>query len=130
MSIVVPRVVTDTGRVRFASIPWHDDHPDRQIDAAVVRLDLGLLFACYGGTGSEPFPPDLLLRAVLFETRRGHHRPADWHRDAHECEPVRWLLRGCAPSRSCWYAFRDRGMRSLPRPAVNGGPMTAAREAP
>src|SRR5262249_34564433 len=22
--------------------------------------------------------------------------------------PVRWLLRGCRPSRSCWYAFRDR----------------------
>ena len=122
MCIVAPRAATDTARARFACVPWHDDHPDRlaldcrlpadhlarQIDAAVARLDLGPLFACYGGTGSDAFPPDLLLRAVLFETRRGLHSPAAWHRDAHECEPVRWLLRGCAPSRSCWYAFRDR----------------------
>ena len=84
MSIVVPCAVTDTGRARFAPAPWHDDHPDRlaldcrlpvdhlarQIDAAVARLDLGPLFACYGGTGSDPFPPDLLLRAVLFQTQR------------------------------------------------------------
>jgi len=138
MSIVVPRAITDTGRARFASIPWHDDHPERlaldrrlpadhlarQIDAAVARLDLGPLFACYGGTGSDPFPPELLLRAVLFETRRGHHRPADWHRDAHECEPVRWLLRGCAPSRSCWYAFRDRVGPLLP--ALNQQPLAQA----
>src|SRR5947209_7161017 len=34
--------------------------------------------------------------------------PAHWHRDARECEPLRWLLRGCEPARSRWYAFRDR----------------------
>jgi transposase len=102
--------------------PWHDNHPAkleleerlaadhlaRGIDQAVDRLDLTALWACYGGTGSEAHPPERLLRVVLYETRRGHHAPAHWHRDAQECEPVRWLLRGCVVSRSCWYAFRDR----------------------
>jgi hypothetical protein len=49
-----------------------------------------------------------MLRAVLYESQRGHHSPATWYRDARECEPVRWLLRGSTPARSCWYAFRDR----------------------
>src|SRR5712691_163257 len=138
MSIVAAPAVPDITGARFISALWHDDHPERlaldrrlpadhlarQIDAMVARLDLGPLFACYGGTGSDPYPPDLLLRAVLFETRRGHHRPADWHHDAHECEPVRWLLRGCAPSRSCWYAFRDRVGPLLP--ALNQQPLAQA----
>ena len=49
-----------------------------------------------------------MLRVVLYEVQRGHHNPAAWRRDAAWAEPVRWLLRGCTPSRSCWYAFRDR----------------------
>ena len=102
--------------------PWHDAHPARldieqrlasdhlarTIDRAVARLDLAALRATYGRTGSEAHPPERLLRVVLYEIRRGRHGPADWHRDAQECEPVRWLLRGAVVSRSCWYAFRDR----------------------
>jgi transposase len=122
MPIVAAGAAPGTPRVRFRPAPWPLDHPDRlelsrrlppdhparQIDAACDRLDLAALDGRYGGTGSDPWPPDLLLRAVLYETRRGRHRPADWHRDAAESEPVRWLLRGCAPARSAWYAFRDR----------------------
>jgi transposase len=107
---------------RFRTPPWHDRHPAcldleqrlapdhlaRTVDAAVARLDLAALRARYGGTGSEAHPPERLLRVVLYEMRRGQHRPADWHRDARECEPVRWLLRGAVVSRSAWYAFRDR----------------------
>jgi hypothetical protein len=50
--------------------------------------------APYGRTGSQAHPPEWLLRVVLSEIRRGRYAPADWHRDAWECEPVRWLLRG------------------------------------
>jgi len=107
---------------RFAPLPWSADHPDwlaldqrlapghlaRQIDAALTRLDLASLFAHYGPTGSPAHRPDRLLAAVLYELRQGHHAPAQWHRDAHESEPLRWLLHGAEPSRSCWYAFRER----------------------
>jgi transposase len=117
-----PTAGTAPARARFRPVPWHDDHPDRLdldrglppdhlarvIDHAVDHLDLADLFARYGGTGSEPYRPDLLLKAVLFEVYRQRHRPAHWYRDAAECAPVRWLLRGYAPARSAWYAFRDR----------------------
>jgi transposase len=75
---------------------------------AVARLDLEKLLATYGGTGSPAHRPALLLVVILYEIRRGRHSPAQWHLDAHECEPVRWLLRGSKVARSCWYAFRDR----------------------
>lgn len=111
-----------TPPLRFAAPPWADDDPRRlelaqrldadhlarRIEQAVARLDLRAVWQIYAGTGSPPHRPDLLLRAVLYEARRGQHSPAAWHRDAKECEPLRWLLRGCRPSRSCWYAFRDR----------------------
>jgi transposase len=111
-----------TPPARFAAPPWPDDDPRRlelgqrleadhlarRIDRAVARLDLRPLWQSYAGTGSPAHRPELLLRAVLYECQRGQHSPAAWHRDARECEPLRWLLRGCCPSRSCWYAFRDR----------------------
>jgi transposase len=122
MPIVPPTPAPTTPGSHFAPVPWHDQHPERlaleqlldpdhlarRIEAAVPRLDLRALFASYGGTGSEAYRPDLLLRAVLFLAQRGRHSPATWHRDARECGPLRWLLRGCRPSRACWYAFRDR----------------------
>jgi transposase len=107
---------------RFRAPPWHDRHPDRlrldvrlapdhlarRIDRLVDALDLAELRQAYAGSGSDPYPPELLLKAVLFECQRGVHAPARWHTDAHESEPLRWLLRGCEPARSRWYAFRDR----------------------
>lgn len=122
MPIVRPASPAGATRARFAAPPWADDDPRRRdleqrlppdhlarrLDAAVARLDLSGLAARYRGTGSPPHRPELLLRAVLYEVQRGRHSPAEWHRDAAECEPVRWLLRGGRPSRSAWYAFRDR----------------------
>jgi transposase len=122
LTILASLLVFSTPPLPCQPPPWADDDPRRleweqrlepdhlarRIDQAVARLDLGPLWRCYAGTGSLPHRPDLLLRAVLFEVQRGHHSPADWHRNATESEPVRWLLRGCRPSRSCWYAFRDR----------------------
>jgi transposase len=122
VAIVPPVSPATTPRARFAAAPWHDQHPDRlaleqrlapdhlarRIDAAIACLDLNALCAAYAGTGSDAYPPAPLLAAVLFETERGVHSPATWYRDAQECEPLRWLLRGCVPSRSCWYTFRDR----------------------
>jgi transposase len=120
--ILPPAPPPDSPRRRGAAAPWRDDHPDRlalgallpadhlarRIEAAVARLDLAPLYAAYAGTGSPPHDPALLLAAVLFEAQRGQHSPAAWHRDACESGPLRWLLRGLVPARSCWYAFRDR----------------------
>jgi transposase len=106
----------------FASSPWQDldprrleleqrlppDHLARRLDVAVDRLDLSAFRDGYGRTGSQAYPPALLLKVVLYETRGGRHSPAAWRRSARELAPVRWLLRGCEPSRSCWYAFRAR----------------------
>jgi transposase len=135
---------------RFRTPPWHDTHPARLeleqrlapdhlariLDQAVARLDLTALRATYGRTGSEAHPPERLLRAVLYEIRRGRPRPAEWHRDARECEPVRWLLRGAVVARSCWYAFRDRVAPLLPdlnaqvvAQALGAGLTTATRAA-
>jgi transposase len=122
LAILASLVCFATAPVAFAPPPWADDDPRRAelaqrldddhlarcIEQAVARLDLTPLWQSYAGTGSLPCRPDLLLRAVLYEVQRGQHSPAAWHRDAREAEPVRWLLRGCSPSRSCWYAFRDR----------------------
>ena len=106
----------------YAPVPWHEDHPQRRaleelldpdhlarrIDQAVAQLDRQALDALYGRTGSLPYDPAYLLRAVLFEVQRGQHSPAAWWRDSRELGPIRWLLRGLTPSRSCWYAFRER----------------------
>ena len=137
-------------RPRFAAPPWPDDHPDRRaldrrldpdhlarrLDRAVDRLDLSALRQGYGGVGSAAYRPELLLKAVLYETRCGRHSPAQWRRDARESEPLRWLLRGGEPSRSCWYAFRDRSAghlegwnRQVLAAAVTEGLTAAARGA-
>jgi transposase len=151
----MPIVVTDQRRRRLASQvsfraaplePWTQewlalearleaDHLARCIDQALARLDLAPLWAAYAGFGSTAYPPDRLLAAVLFETQRGHHRPAQWYRHAKESDPVRWLLRGFVPSRRCWYQFRDRvgpellGLaQQAVRQAINEG-FTPARRA-
>lgn len=122
MATLLPAPAAGCISARFARPPWHDDHPcrlelgsrleadhlARRLDAAVERLGLRSLHDAYAGTGSLPYRPDLLLKAVLYQLRDGRSSPAQWARDARNCEPVRWLLRGCTPSRSCWYAFRDR----------------------
>ena len=53
-------------------------------------------------------PPELMLKMVLFEYLQGRTSPAQWNRDAREHDAMKWLGRGVQPSRSAWYAFRDR----------------------
>src|SRR5712692_7641379 len=103
MPIVADPPPANTARARFRTPPWHDNHPSkldleqrldpdhlaRLYDHAVERLDLRALRASYGATGAQAHPPERLLRVVLLELRRGHHRPAQWHRNAQECEPIR-----------------------------------------
>jgi transposase len=138
MSIVAapPETTKSTGHFRLP--PWHDQHPARQalaaawpadhlayrIEAAVAALDLTAVRAAYGGTGSAAYPPEFLLRVVLFATARGEHSPAHWYRAAQESGPCRWLLRGWVPGRSTWYSFRDR-LAPLLRP-LNGQPLHQA----
>jgi transposase len=138
MSTVAPALANDCSPARFAPPPWDDDHPRwreidtrleadhlaRRIDHAVARLDLADLYAAYAGTGSSAYRPELLLRVVLYEMRRGHGSPATWYEDARLYDPVRWLLRGSTPSRTCWYAFRDRLGPVLP--ALQRQPLAAA----
>src|SRR5262249_53118899 len=120
--LAAPTPSTNRSSGRFAAPPWdtdslawqlldHDlaaDHLARVIDQAVDQLDLTDLSAAYAGTGSLAHPPDVLLKAVLYELHSGRRRPAQWCKDAADSGPLRWLLRGCRPSRTAWYAFRDR----------------------
>jgi transposase len=84
------------------------DHLARRIADAVDRLDLRPLWDSYLGVGKKALPPDLLLKAVLYEMHSKRPSPAQWARDARESEPLRWLLFGLEPSRTHWYDFRDR----------------------
>ncbi len=112
----------------FAPTPWTEeseawqgldrrltkDHLARRIARAVDGLDLSLLFASYWGVGKKALRPDLLLKLVLYEMHSNRPSPAQWARDAHENEALRWLLLGMEPSRSRLYDFRDRLAPFLP----------------
>jgi transposase len=108
---------------RWVTPPWNEesaewlaldqqlpcDHPARWVDAVVKELDLESFAQHYAGVGSRAFPPDLLLKGVLFEMYyQSRLSPAQWARDCRELGPLRWLLFGLQPSRSCLYNFRDR----------------------
>jgi transposase len=107
---------------RFAAPPWNADSPEwqainerlpadhlaRRVADAVDRLDLSGLWQSYLGVGKKALPPDLLLKAVLYEMHSKRPSPAQWTKDARENEPLRWLLFGLEPSRAHWYDFRDR----------------------
>ncbi|MGO9600426.1 MAG: transposase [Isosphaeraceae bacterium] len=98
-----------------SSAPWLDidrrlpaDHLARRIDRLVDQLDITGMRRAYAGRGSAAYPPELLLRLALFEVHRGRLRPAQWFKDCHDDDGVRWILFGLTPSRSCLYQFRDR----------------------
>jgi transposase len=109
-------------RHRFAPPPWdrHSsqwlqiedtlpaDHLARAIDEAVNQLDLTALFASYAGVGSQAHRPDLLLKIVLYEMHTGHHSPDQWAQDVRDRRSLQWLGFGITPSRTRFYAFRDR----------------------
>jgi transposase len=111
-----------TSPSRFAAPRWTQDSPefqalDRQLPADhrvrwlhtfVDQLDLLELEALYRGSGSEAYPPGLLLKIALYETLEGHLSPAAWHRHLKEHIPLQWLGLGIQPSRTALYNFRDR----------------------
>ena len=115
---------------RWLTPPWNEespewialdeelplDHPARWVNAVVGELDLTSLAQRYAGVGSQALPPDLLLKGVLFEMYcQNRLSPAQWTRDCRELGPLRWLLFGLQPSRTCLYNFRDRVGSELDR---------------
>jgi len=111
-----------TSRSKFAAPLWQEDDPARLaldaeipaddparlIDRVVDDLDLQPLFASYSGRGRKPHRPDLLLRVVFYEMRRGRQSPSQWFEDLRHHAVVRWLARGLRPGLSVLYEFRDR----------------------
>lgn len=119
---MVEAVAVEGKRECFAAPPWTQeseawqalnqrlpvDHLARRIAHAVEMLDLRPLFDSYLGVGKKALPPDLLLKAVLYEVHSKRPSPAQWTKDVKENEPLRWLLFGMEPSRARLYDFRDR----------------------
>ena len=112
------------------------DHLAHVIDKAVDSLDLTPLRSSYAGRGSLPYPPELLLRVLLFELYTGVLSPAQWAIDCRERIALKVLLFGAQPSRSCLYDFRDRIAPLLEpfnsqvlKAAVAAGVTTATRAA-
>lgn len=109
-------------KVRFAEPPWNErsdewqvrdqqvgaNHPAREVLETMKQLDLTPLFDLYLGAGKPPIRPDLMLRVVLIEIRRGRPRPGQWFRDVKENNALQWAGFGIQPSRTCWYDFADR----------------------
>lgn len=72
-------------------------------------MNLSALDAAYSGTGSEAYPPRLMLGIVLYEYLKGQLSPAKWFHDQNEgLTALKWLGLGITPSRTAWYDFRDR----------------------
>ena len=78
------------------------------VELVVNGIDRQVLERAYRQVGSAAYPPELMLKMVLFEILDGRTSPAQWCRDARTSLPLCWLGRGIQPSRSAWYAFRDR----------------------
>jgi transposase len=78
------------------------------VDQLVESLDLSGLLASYAGRGREAYPPQLMLKIVLFAHQEGRNRPKDWYRDARYNRISQWLGMGIRPSRSAWYEFGRR----------------------
>jgi transposase len=111
-----------SARAPFLGPLWDNDHPEfRRIEASlplqhharwlahvVTHLDLAPLRLSYAGRGSRAYLPELLVAFVLFMYSRGILSPAEWVRQARYDDQAKWLLRGCQPSRSQLYTFRER----------------------
>ncbi len=111
----LPRPQWVTAAWTASSAGWQDidarlpaDHRARLIDRLVDGLDVTNLRRGYAGTGSSAYPPELLLRLLLYEVDRGRLSPAQWASDCRRHDAARWLLWGLEPSRSCLYQYRDQ----------------------
>lgn len=97
------------------SVQWQElnakyeaGHRARILEDAVNQFDTQRLHDIYRGVGSPAYPPEPLLKMVLFELLEGRTSPSQWHRDAREHDVLKWLGRGIQPARMTWYQFRDR----------------------
>jgi len=78
------------------------------VENLVNQLDTRIMRETYRGGGSLAFPPELMLKMVLFEYLQGRTSPAKWFADAGVHDAMKWLGRGIQPKRTAWYDFRDR----------------------
>ena len=93
--------------VEFRSPAWDRQHPNwrqidgripeeylaRCIDEGVDNLDLRPLTRSYQGRGSPPWPPDLMLKIVMYEIATGTPSPAGW------------FIASGKPAASLWLSF-------------------------
>src|SRR3954452_19477932 len=73
-----------------------------------VRVEKIRETTAYAGVGSKAHRPDLLLKIVLYEIHTGRHSPEQWAQDVRDRRSLQWLGFGITPSRTRFYAFRDR----------------------
>jgi transposase len=78
------------------------------IEQFMLQFDPAVLHQCYRGCGKPAVPPELMLRAVLFEILDSRPSPAQWHRDIQNDDNLKYLGRFITPSRSTCYEFRWR----------------------
>lgn len=83
------------------------------VQQTVDRLDHQQLRDVYRGTGSKPYPPELMLAVVLFMILRGFGSPARWAENAGTKDQCKLLGRGITPSRTAMYDFRDRAAKFI-----------------
>jgi transposase len=126
--MVIPAAATVKSTPRFLAPRWDRsspewlaidaalpaDHPARALRGALDQLDLTELAAACALTGSKAYPLDLMLAIALCELDQGRPSPAQWARDTRLHDELKWLGFGIRPSRSRWYAFRDRIAGRLP----------------
>lgn len=90
-----------------------DDTHVQAVQQTIDRLDHQQLRDVYRGTGSSPYPPELMLAIVLFMILRGVGSPAQWAENARTKDQCKLLGRGITPSRTTMYDFRDRAAKFI-----------------
>lgn len=80
----------------------------RSIEWFVSTLNLEVIWQCYGNRGTPPYPPDAMLRIVLYELLDQRPSPNHWHRDLATNLALKYLGRQIQPARTTLYDFRDR----------------------
>ena len=54
-----------------------------------------------------------MLKMVLYQYLAGNQSPSKWMQEARDHDAMKWLGRGCVPSRTAWYNFRDRASKFI-----------------
>ena len=78
----------------------------QSVDDGIFNVEA--VFDVYSGRGSDPHPPDLLLKLALYEHCKGQTKPIQWHRDMKSDIKVQWLTFGMKVALKTLYRFRDR----------------------